>query len=194
MFLFLSHFPAITCVVVSLSSQTSFTPAIKRRFFGCAAAFDLFFLFLPPYLYLQHLLLPTSSSTSYHLTPFVFSYGGMTYVWLVIIYLSLLWLQCVPDILGIGLSDWITKPQGILSLWTFLCGQGQSDCKIMAFVYFSLYLPYIFSICPSSPTRGWSFRTCAGWRTCWLSRLQTCCKSPSSLLRPCSEHTVRWHS
>lgn len=115
MFLFLSHFPAITCVVVSLSSQTSFTPAIKRHFFGRAAAFDLFFLFLPPYLYLQHLLLPTSSSTSYYLTPFVFSYGGMTCVTGDHL-LVLLWLQCVPDILGIGLSDWIKKPQGILSL------------------------------------------------------------------------------
>lgn len=67
-------------------------------------------------------------------------------------------------------------------------------------LYFSLHLTCLL-LCPFSPTRDWSFRTCAGWRTCWSWRRQTCCKPPSSLLRPCSEHMVRvclfresWHS
>lgn len=43
---------------------------------------------------------------------------------------------------------------------------------------------------PFSLTRDWSFRTYADWKTCWLWRQQTCCKLPSSLQRPCSEHMV----
>lgn len=53
------------------------------------------------------------------------------------------------------------------------------------FVYIR-YLPF----CLFSLLRDWNFKTCAGWRICWSLKQQTCCKPPSSLLRPYSELMV----
>lgn len=80
-------------------------------------------------------------------------------------------------------SLWHCFSQLCFSLFLTFISPSSSFRSVWIFLTFQPLYPF-------SLTRDWSFRTCVGWKTCWLWRQQTCYKPRSSLLRPCSGHMV----